>query len=400
MRGGGWRRGGQTVRHHRRRRPDRPRRAAGRADDRQQRPLRHRQRRRRRLRRAGADRTSRSSSPSAATATNSPRTASASAASPSSRSPAARRTLKIKRLNIAERLYRVTGEGIYRDTVLAGRKAADRRSRCSTPQVIGQDSRASAIYKGKIYWFWGDTNRLAYPLGNFGMAGAVSDLPGQRRARSGRRRRPATTSWTTTASPGPMVRRATDLRWLDGLIGPQGRRRHGAADRQVRDAQVASGQRLAEGSIVYDDEKDAFENSVHIRPRRAAVPRRPPVPPHRRRRRVRLLPRALPAAARARPTGTRSGPRGLRGLHLPRARHAASRQAEAKVDRDAAGKLVWAWKKNTPARSRSEQKELIDAGLIKPDEALVPPAGRRHGQADHAAHRLASPGTTTARSGS
>src|SRR6266446_1116765 len=30
-------------------------------------------------------------------------------------------TIKIKRLNIAERLYRVTGQGIYRDSVLAGR---------------------------------------------------------------------------------------------------------------------------------------------------------------------------------------------------------------------------------------------------------------------------------------
>jgi hypothetical protein len=28
--------------------------------------------------------------------------------------------LKIRRLNIAERLYRVTGEGIYRDSVLVG----------------------------------------------------------------------------------------------------------------------------------------------------------------------------------------------------------------------------------------------------------------------------------------
>src|SRR5262245_33681621 len=30
--------------------------------------------------------------------------------------------LKIKRLNIAERLYRVTGQGIYRDSVLLGRE--------------------------------------------------------------------------------------------------------------------------------------------------------------------------------------------------------------------------------------------------------------------------------------
>src|SRR5215469_16823056 len=30
--------------------------------------------------------------------------------------------LKIRRINVAERLYRMTGEGIYRDTVLLGQK--------------------------------------------------------------------------------------------------------------------------------------------------------------------------------------------------------------------------------------------------------------------------------------
>src|SRR5262245_22741779 len=32
--------------------------------------------------------------------------------------------IKIKRLNIAERLYRMTGQGIYRDSVLVGRQPA------------------------------------------------------------------------------------------------------------------------------------------------------------------------------------------------------------------------------------------------------------------------------------
>src|SRR5205085_11932923 len=35
--------------------------------------------------------------------------------------PGGSATLKIHRLNLAERLYRVTGAGIYRDSVLAGR---------------------------------------------------------------------------------------------------------------------------------------------------------------------------------------------------------------------------------------------------------------------------------------
>ena len=39
-------------------------------------------------------------------------------------------------------------------------------------------------YRGKIHWFWGDTNRPDYPLGNFHVPGATSELPGPGRARS------------------------------------------------------------------------------------------------------------------------------------------------------------------------------------------------------------------------
>ena len=37
----------------------------------------------------------------------------------------------------------------------------------------------NAVFQGKIYWFWGDTNRPDYPLGNFHVPGAVSLLPGR-----------------------------------------------------------------------------------------------------------------------------------------------------------------------------------------------------------------------------
>jgi len=35
----------------------------------------------------------------------------------------------------------------------------------------------NAVYRGRIYWFWGDTNRPGYPLGNFHVPGATSRLP-------------------------------------------------------------------------------------------------------------------------------------------------------------------------------------------------------------------------------
>ena len=45
-------------------------------------------------------------------------------------------------------------------------------------QVFGQDSVVNAVFQGKIYWFWGDTNRPDYPLGNFHVPGAISNPPG------------------------------------------------------------------------------------------------------------------------------------------------------------------------------------------------------------------------------
>ena len=84
----------------------------------------------------------------------------------------------IHRLNIARRLYRVTGEGIYRDSVLTGDKVPIRQPLLDG-QVVGQDSVLTAVFQGKIYWFWGDTNRPDYLLGNFHVPGATSELPGR-----------------------------------------------------------------------------------------------------------------------------------------------------------------------------------------------------------------------------
>ncbi len=86
--------------------------------------------------------------------------------------------IRIKRENIAERLYRVTGEGIYADSLLVGHPQPLKNPTISG-LVMGQDSVLSCIYKGKLYWFWGDTNKPDHPLGNFRTSGATSDLPGK-----------------------------------------------------------------------------------------------------------------------------------------------------------------------------------------------------------------------------
>ncbi|MHC5538367.1 hypothetical protein ACYOEI_09075 [Singulisphaera rosea] len=86
--------------------------------------------------------------------------------------------LPIHRINVTERLYRVTGAGIYRDSVLLGRPTPLRKPLLNG-QVLGSDSVVSVDYRGKLRWFWGDTNRSKYPLGLFQVPGATSLLPGK-----------------------------------------------------------------------------------------------------------------------------------------------------------------------------------------------------------------------------
>lgn len=87
--------------------------------------------------------------------------------------------IKIARRNLAERLCRLTGEGRYRDTLLLGHRPpfADATN---LGLVAGQDSVQAVQYKDAIYWFWGDTSRMSYPLGLFRTAGAKTAVPSAR----------------------------------------------------------------------------------------------------------------------------------------------------------------------------------------------------------------------------
>lgn len=85
--------------------------------------------------------------------------------------------IKLKRKIIAKRLYRITGAGIYRDSKILG-KAQPLKKPSLNGKVMGQDSNLSLVHNGKIFWFWGDTFKPEYPIGNFSVSGAVSDLPG------------------------------------------------------------------------------------------------------------------------------------------------------------------------------------------------------------------------------
>jgi hypothetical protein len=90
--------------------------------------------------------------------------------------PGANKTLQIVRTQRAERLYRVTGVGVYRDAVLLGQPYPIEKPLLNAG-VVGQDTVLSVLFAGQVHWFWGDTQKLAFPLGNFESTGAVSCAP-------------------------------------------------------------------------------------------------------------------------------------------------------------------------------------------------------------------------------
>ena len=196
-------------------------------------------------------------------------------------------TVKLKRINLAERLYRITGEGIYRDTLLADRKAPLEQPLLNS-QVTGQDTVMMCPYRGKLYWFWGDTNRLGYPLGNFGATGAVSEIPGH-----GGLDPAIGVDLHYFVKPGGFVKPMLDIpgegpKWLFGLMtlaDPAGHERLLARYYRMKSLSEV----VETGLVVFDDEAKVFRKLVEFPPNTALGPDARPVRVSFRRRRLFLL---------------------------------------------------------------------------------------------------------------
>lgn len=282
--------------------------------------------------------------------------------------PAGQATLKIKRLNIAERLYRITGQGIYRDSVQLGRSAPIREP-ISNAQVAGQDSCQAAVYRDKIHWFWGDTQRLAYPLGNFGTAGATSELPA-----SGGLDPSVGVDLTYFADEQGFSRPTfppdgSHPQWLDGLVVVKDDR---GADRLIGrvSRMVDLGRCASRSLVVFNDKTQKFENLADI-------------------------PLDAPLALRGHPFEARDGDASYiySGECLPEIRVKANWQSVRDLaryegftclkpggnrdhpilDRDPSGKLLWGWKAGAAPLDPKVARRLIARGEIKPEEMYFRP---------------------------
>lgn len=178
--------------------------------------------------------------------------------------PGTTAVVKLDRINIAERLYRVTGQGIYRDSVLVGRPVP-LKNPAINGLVMGQDSVDTCIYHGRLFWTWGDTDRPSYPLGHFAMAGAVSDLPGK----GGLDPAVGVDLDYFVDQDGfsrPVARmKEPGLVWLDGFLvvrDNDGRERMVAKYARLQDL----GHVLERGLMVFNDDTGSFEPIVRSDP--------------------------------------------------------------------------------------------------------------------------------------
>lgn len=73
--------------------------------------------------------------------------------------------LEVKTSNVATRVGRLTGTGLYRDSELLGLDHPPLET--GAVRVSGQDSVQAVLYQKQIFWLWGDTSTIEYPLGNF-----------------------------------------------------------------------------------------------------------------------------------------------------------------------------------------------------------------------------------------
>jgi hypothetical protein len=286
--------------------------------------------------------------------------------------------IKIARRNLAERLCRLTGEGLYRDSVLLGYKAP-LPDPLNPGKVGGQDSVQAAVYKGKVYWFWGDTQRMDYPLGLFRVAGATTELFDPSDPKSDPSAGIAFNYFVDKSGFArammPLSERPQGVVWVDALAV--------VTDEQGREKMIAHYSRrkglegeYEQGIARFDDEKAAFV-SVKELPLTETW-RRPSGHP------IQFEEKGTKWLLFGSPTPNVRVPANLKDVLDPNKYEAFTclkadrdpKTPELEVGRD--GAPVWRWQKLLPPLGSRTERELVKAGKIEPRHARFCPADASH----------------------
>lgn len=275
-------------------------------------------------------------------------------------------TVKIKRINIAERLYRITGQGIYRDSVLLG-KPVPIQQPVINGLVMGSDSVSTVVHRDRIFWYWGDTGKPSYPLGNFHMTSATSELP-----ENGGLDPDVGVDLTYFTREDGFTREMARFNpkgptWADGYVvleDETGRERLYSSYGNVNTKMQAQ----SRGISVYNDEKEIYESIVEVpldapiwlagHPFKHTVDGTEYI----------YYNRSLPLQR------VKANPAALCDPSTYEAftcLQPGTRLEEAKIDRDAEGNIRYAWKKNTPVVFPQDERKLVEEGKLAPDEILI-----------------------------
>lgn len=297
--------------------------------------------------------------------------------------PGGRATLEIRRVNLAERLYRVTGGGIYRDTLLLGLDPPLRQP-VLNGLVLGSDSVVNAIYRDRIYWFWGDTNRPSYPLGNFHVPGATSELPPAGGPAPDSAGEPAPNTSTGLApdvgvdltyftGPDGFARPTAQLpgagpTWIQGLVvltSPDGSERMFASYAKIKPPLEV----YERGIVEFDDRSASFQ------PRRKLELNAPWYPTgHPLRHQAPeqdeyiYFPQPFPLV-RVRATADDLLEPARYESYSPWA--SGDVQGQGPLERDEQGRPRFGWKTNTRPWDQQAERRLLKEGQVRPDELLL-----------------------------
>jgi hypothetical protein len=283
--------------------------------------------------------------------------------------PGGRAEIRLRRVNIAERLYRVTGQGIYHDSLLLG-DSVPIAEPVLNAQVMGQDSVQAAVYRGNIHWFWGDTARPSYPLGQFRVSGAASKLP----ADGGLDPSAGVDLQYFVGADGfskqmcPMPEAKEGAVWLDGVMvvpDEAGRERLVAHYARMK----SLGEMLEHGFVIYDDESETFGKVVAFDlGKQWQCLQGHPTSVTEGGTEYRLFPRPYPVV-RVRADLAHVKDQGSYEAFTPLLPGSSYRGKDSKIERDSEGRAVWGWKADTDPIGQSDEKQLIDASLLAPQEA-------------------------------
>lgn len=86
--------------------------------------------------------------------------------------------IKLMRLDIAERVYQVTGQGIYREATRLGIEVPLPRPNMNG-KFITHGAVSAAVFRNRIFWIWNEAQGMQEPRVIEGVGAATSELPGK-----------------------------------------------------------------------------------------------------------------------------------------------------------------------------------------------------------------------------